>query len=288
MKVNLTTISNIERGLLNKRKPPSHKSKLKKWTKWLHKTLRLSTKPIDCPHLANSSTKVKIFHKMASIVSTHEKIKNDRRKWKCQLTFLFRRLFLTSLCFCVYGCKGMGHVGEVWVFDRSVVCSWECLHVKRGRGKTVREFHFQFQTVTILFVFSFERDRREGVVYSCWGSFWHAVSKKRRCLGTTFPPKAQSPKCPTRHRFGNFYFPPKVQHGTVLAIFISPQKPTRHRFGNFYFPPKAHTMPFWGPTFPPNFPRWTRPFFLSFLVSLLFWLVWFKWINGFGLFFNLG
>jgi hypothetical protein len=43
------------------------------------------------------------------------------------------------------------------VFDRSVVCSWECLHVKRGRGKTVTEFQFQFLTVTLLFVcFSFE------------------------------------------------------------------------------------------------------------------------------------
>jgi hypothetical protein len=34
---------------------------------------------------------------------------------------------------------------------------------------------------------------------------------------------------------------------------------------------KAHTTPFWGQSFPPNFPRWTGPFFLSFLVSLLFW-----------------
>jgi hypothetical protein len=34
---------------------------------------------------------------------------------------------------------------------------------------------------------------------------------------------------------------------------------------------KAHTTPFWGQSFPPNFSRWTDPFFLSFFVSLLFW-----------------
>ena len=75
----------------------------------------------------------------------------------------------------------------------------------------------------------------------------HACFTKQRRLGTTFPPKAQ--------------------HGTVLGTT---------------FPPKAHTTPFWGPCSPPNFPRWTSPFFLSFLVSF-----WFQWINGFGLFFNL-
>jgi hypothetical protein len=45
------------------------------------------------------------------------------------------------------------------VFDKSVLCSWECLQKeteKRGRGKTVREF--QFQTVTVCF--SFEETER--------------------------------------------------------------------------------------------------------------------------------
>ena len=177
---------------------------------------------------------------MTSVVSTHKKIKNDRRKWKCQLTFLFRRLFLTSLCYCVYGYKGMGHAGEVWVFDRSVLCSWECLHVKRGRGKTVREFQFQFQTVTLLF--QFRRDRREGVV----------LRKLLTCrLKETTP-------------FGD-HFPPK--------------SPTRHRFGNLYFPLKAHTTPFGGPTFPPNFPRWIG--LLSFFFGFFLILVWFKWIGLF-------
>ena len=46
------------------------------------------------------------------------------------------------------------------MFDRSVLCSWECLHVKRGRGKTVREFQFQFQTVTLLFVSVSKRQKR--------------------------------------------------------------------------------------------------------------------------------
>ena len=208
---------------------------------------------------------------MASIVSTHKKIKNDRRKWKCQLTFLFRRLFLTSLCCCVYGCKEMGHAGEVWVFDRSVLCSWDCLHVKRGRGKTVRKFQFQFQTVTLLFVcFSFEETEERA---SCWGSFWHASLKKRRRLGTTFPPKAQHgtvlgttfSQKPNTTPFWEFIFPPK--------------SPTRHCFGNLYFPPKAHTTPFWGPTFPPNFPCWTG--LLSFFFGFFLILVWFKWIGLF-------
>ena len=46
------------------------------------------------------------------------------------------------------------------MFDRSVLCSWECLHVKRGRGKTVKEFQFQFQTVTLLFVLVLKRQKR--------------------------------------------------------------------------------------------------------------------------------
>ena len=200
---------------------------------------------------------------MASIVSTHKKIKNDRRKWKCQLTFLFRRLFLTSLCCCVYGCKGMGHVGEVWVFDRSVLCSWECLQKeteKRGRGKTVKEFQFQFQTVAVCFSFEETEERA-----SCWGSFWHVGLKKWRRLGTTFPPKAQHGTV-----LGINIFPPKAQHGTILGIYISlqkpntapfwgpfsPQKPTRRHFGDQV----SHQISYVGPAF-----------FLSFLVFFLFW-----------------
>ena len=83
-----------------------------------------------------------------------------------------------------------------------------------------------------------------------------------------------SPKCPTQHRFGNFYFPPKAQHGTVLAIFISPQKPTRRRFGDQL----SHQIFHVGPAHS----------FCLFWFLYYFGLVWFKWINGFGLFFNLG
>jgi hypothetical protein len=35
-----------------------------------------------------------------------------------------------------------------------------------------------------------------------------------------------------------FYFPPKAQHGNVLAILISPQKPTRRRISHFVSPQK--------------------------------------------------
>ena len=90
-----------------------------------------------------------------------------------------------------------------------------------------------------------------------------------RCVKTTpfgdhFPPKSR-----TRHYFGD-HFPPKAQHGTVLGMYISPQKPTRRRFRDQLSHQIAHVGP---------------AFFLSFLVYFFLILVWFKWINGFGLFF---
>jgi hypothetical protein len=139
------------------------------------------------------------------------------------------------------------------VFDRSVLCSWECLHVKRGRGKTVKEFQFQFQTVTLLFVlFQFRRDRREGVVLR---KLLTCRLEETTPFGDHFPPKS-----PTRHRFRNLYFPPKAQHGTVLGIYISPQKPTRRRFGDQLSHQIAHVGP---------------AFFLSFLVFGFFLLSYF-------------
>jgi hypothetical protein len=62
--------------------------------------------------------------------------------------------------------------------------------------------------------------------------------------------------------FWEFYFPPKAQHGSVLAIFISPQKPTRRRFGDQLSHQIAHVGP---------------AFFLSFLFGFFLILVWFKW-----------
>ena len=86
-------------------------------------------------------------------------------------------------------------------------------------------------------------------------------------FGDHFPPKS-----PTRHRFRD-HFPPKAQHGTILGIYISPQKPTRRRFGDQL----SHQIFHVGPAHS----------FCLFWFLYYFGLVWFKWINGFGLFFNL-
>jgi hypothetical protein len=126
------------------------------------------------------------------------------------------------------------------VFDRSVVCSWECLHVKRGRGKTVTEFQFQFVTVTLLFVcFSFEETEERA---SCT-RVEEASDMQARRNDTVWGP-------------------------------LSPQKPTRRRFGDQL----SHQITHVGPAFFLSF------FFLlvSFFILIL---VWFKWINGFGLLF---
>ena len=67
------------------------------------------------------------------------------------------------------------------------------------------------------------------------------------------------------------------------GLIFPPKSPTRHRFGD-HFPPKPNTAPFWGPLFPQK-PTRRRfgdqvshqishvgpAFFLSFLVSFLFW-----------------
>jgi hypothetical protein len=61
----------------------------------IHKTLRLSTKPLDCPHLTNSSTKVKIFHKLSPIiVSTHKKLKITEENGNVNSPFSFKDCFL--------------------------------------------------------------------------------------------------------------------------------------------------------------------------------------------------
>jgi hypothetical protein len=65
-------------------------------------------------------------------------------------------------------------------------------------------------------------------------------------------------------------FPPNAKHDAVLGTTFPPNAQHDAVLGTT-FPLKAHTTPFWGPSFPPNFPRWTGPFFLSFLVSFLFW-----------------
>ena len=101
---------------------------------------------------------------------------------------------------------------------------------REGEERLSESFSFSFKQLHFC-LFQFRRDRREGIV----------LRKLLTCrLEETTP-------------FGD-HFPPK--------------SPTRHRFGNLYFPPKAHTTPFWGPTFPPNFPRWTG--LLSFF---LFWFL---------------
>jgi hypothetical protein len=106
--------------------------------------------------------------------------------------------------------------------------SWGFLQketVKRGRGRTVREFQFQFQTVTVCF--SFEETRREGVVLR---KLLTCSFVKTTPFGDHFPPKST-----TRHRFGDHLIP-KRPHNAVLGINISPQKP--------------NTAPFWGPLNP--------------------------------------
>jgi hypothetical protein len=175
----------------------------------------------------------------------------------------------------------------------------------------VTEVQFQFLTVTLLFVcFSFEETeerasctrveeasnmqaRRNDTV---WGPLSPQKPKNGTVLGTTFPQMPKhgtvlgifiSPQKSNTAAFWPFLFPPKTPHDAVLAIFISPQNPTRRRFGHFYFPSKAHTTPFWGPTFPPNCPRWTG--LLSFFFGLVsfFFLIWFglSGLMGLGFYF---
>ena len=145
-----------------------------------------------------------------------------------------------------------------WVFERSGLC-FLGMFAKGNRGERERK-DCQIESFKILVTVTvqFRRDRRE-------------VKQQKlltcRCVKTTpfgdhFPPKS-----PTRHRFGD-HFPPKAQHGTVLGIYISPQKPTRRRFRDQLSHQIAHVGP---------------AFFLSFLVSFLFWFG----LNGLGFLSNL-
>jgi hypothetical protein len=175
----------------------------------------------------------------------------------------------------------------------------------------VTEVQFQFLTVTLLFVcFSFEETEERA---SCTRVEEASDMQARRNDAVWRPLSPQKPKNGT---VLGTSFPQMPKHGTVLGIFISPQKPntaafwpflfppkspTRQRFGHFYFPPKAHTTPFWpflfppksphdavlGTNFPTKLPTLDRPSFFLFWFGffLLSYLVWFKWINGFGLLF---
>jgi hypothetical protein len=108
------------------------------------------------------------------------------------------------------------------------------MFVKGNRSKRERK---DCQIARFSFSFSFSLEEREGRrVEEAW--FKHARMKKRRRFGDHFPPKS-----PTRRRFGDH---------------IHPKSPTRRRF--------ILT------SFPPNFPRWTSPFFLSFMVSVDKWV----------------
>ena len=83
--------------------------------------------------------------------------------------------------------------------------------------------------------------------------------------------------------------PQKPKNGTVLGTTF-PQMPNTTPFWEFLFPPKSPHDAVLGNNFPNKLPTLDRPsfFFLFFLVwflSSFLILVWFKWINGFGLFF---
>jgi hypothetical protein len=74
---------------------------------------------------------------------------------------------------------------------------------------------------------------------------------------------------------------------------LSPQKPNTMAFWGPLSPQKPNTAPFWGPLssqkpnttpfyinkFPTKFPTLDQP-----ILFLSFFLLWFQWINGFGLF----
>jgi hypothetical protein len=146
--------------------------------------------------------------------------------------------------------------------------SWGCLQKENRGERERRDCQIESFKVLVTVTLQFRRDRREVMLAEAsdmqvckndavWGPlspqkpstapFWGPLNPQKPSTAPFWGPL--NPQKPTRRRFWRLIFPPKG--------------PTRHRFGTTFLI-KAHTTPFWGQSFPPNFPRWTRPFFCLF------------------------
>jgi hypothetical protein len=140
------------------------------------------------------------------------------------------------------------------VFERSGLC-FLGMFAKGNRGERERkDCQIESFKVLVTVTLQFRRDRREVMLAEASDmqvckndAVWGPLSPQKPSTAPFWGPL--NPQKPTRRRFWRLIFPPKG--------------PTRHRFGTTFLI-KAHTTPFWGQSFPPNFPRWTRPFFCLF------------------------
>jgi hypothetical protein len=138
------------------------------------------------------------------------------------------------------------------------------MFAKGNRGERERkDYQIESFKVLVTVTVQFRRDRREVMpaeasdMQVCKNdAVWGPLSPQKPNMAPFWGPL--NPQKPTRRRFWRLIFPPKG--------------PTRHRFGTTFLI-KAYTTPFWGQSFPPNFPRWTRPFFC------LFWFLYFIWFG---------
>jgi hypothetical protein len=131
------------------------------------------------------------------------------------------------------------------VFERSGLC-FLGMFAKGNRGERERkDCQIESFKVLVTVTLQFRRDRREVMLAEASDmqvckndAVWGPLSPQKPSTAPFWGPL--NPQKPTRRRFWRLIFPPKG--------------PTRHRFGTTFLI-KAHTTPFWGQSFPPNFPR---------------------------------
>ena len=114
----------------------------------------------------------------------------------------------------------MGHVGEVWVFQRSGLCGEGCLRgtwgtLKRKLWREGEERVFR-RRVSVWKKLTSKREKRESRVEEALMEFDMHVCKRRRSV-QKFPPK-----CPTRRRFGDqVSYRGKTLDRPILSFFFS-------------------------------------------------------------------